>query len=252
MKNILQAVSIKKSYETEKGFRQTILKDVSLSIKEREFAAIMGPSGSGKSTLLYNISGMDKIDSGSVFFQNNEISKLPETEMAKLRLLQMGFVFQNIYMMKNLTILDNVMLPALRAKAESKPTVKRRALELLKRTGVSELAQRGITEVSGGQLQRAAICRALINNPKMIFGDEPTGALNTTAGNEIMDILIDLNQQGSSILIVTHDSKVAARADRVICMLDGQITNEKILGKYDGNLQRREAELSGWLQNKGI
>ena len=253
MKNILQAAGVSKSYVTGKGFSQTVLRDITLNIEEGEFAAIMGPSGSGKSTLLYSISGMDKIDSGNVFFRDVEISKLSELEMSKVRLLEMGFIFQNIYLMKNLTIMDNIMLPALRKGKESKAEIKERTLMLLKQTGIIDLAQRDITEVSGGQLQRAAICRALINNPKMVFGDEPTGALNTAAGNEVMDILINLNQQqGSSMLIVTHDYRVAARADRVIYMLDGQIMSEKSLGKFDGKLDHRESELSMWLQAKGI
>ncbi|HCC36018.1 MAG TPA: ABC transporter ATP-binding protein [Ruminococcaceae bacterium] len=253
MRDILQTLGVNKSYGDGK-VRQMVLKDVSLTVREGEFAAIMGPSGSGKSTLLYCVSGMDSVDSGRVTFDGQEISGKADTCLAAIRLSDMGFIFQNIFLIKNLTVLDNVMLPALQKGGESKESVKFRAMGLLRKTGIEDLAKRDINEVSGGQLQRAGICRALINNPKMIFGDEPTGALNTIAGNEIMDILISINKErGGSILIVTHDVKVAARAERIICMLDGKIESEILLGKYDdSSLNQRESRLSEWLHARSV
>lgn len=215
----------------------------------------MGPSGSGKSTLLYTISGMDRMTSGSVVFKGQDISGLSESELAELRLNQMGFIFQQMHLLKNLTIRDNIILSAYRAKIVSRRTINNRAAELMKKTGISALAERDITQVSGGQLQRAAICRSIINEPDILFGDEPTGALNSKAASEIMEILIDINQTGTTILLATHDAKVAAQAERVLYMLDGSIASEQWLGKFNrinGDLKEREEKLSAWLLKLGF
>lgn len=211
----------------------------------------MGPSGSGKSTLLYTLSGMDTMTAGSVLFKGQEISALSETELAALRLHSMGFIFQQMHLLKNLNIRDNIILSAYRAKKTSRRAINARAADLMKRTGISALADRGITEVSGGQSQRVAICRALINQPDILFGDEPTGALNSKAAGEIMEILGEINRSGTTILLVTHDAKVAAGAERVLYMLDGRMASEHWLGKYHkekGDLKQREEKLSLWLR----
>ncbi|MEK5255617.1 ABC transporter ATP-binding protein [Paenibacillus sp. FSL F4-0125] len=252
---ILETKGLNKTFVTGQGTPQTVLKDVHLQVSKGEFVAVMGPSGSGKSTLLYTISGMDRMTSGSVVFKGQDISGLSERELAELRLNQMGFIFQQMHLLKNLTIRDNIILSAYRAKIVSRRTINNRAAELMRKTGISALAERDITQVSGGQLQRAAICRSIINEPDILFGDEPTGALNSKAASEIMEILIDINQTGTTILLATHDAKVAAQAERVLYMLDGSIASEHMLGKFNrlnGDLKEREVKLAAWLFKLGF
>ena len=206
-----------------------MLKNVNLEVKEGEMVAIMGPSGSGKSTLLYAISGMDRATSGQVLFEGKDLTKLSEKELAKIRLDEMGFIFQQMYMMKNLTILDNIVLPAAESKKsrESREEKQERGEQLMRKMGIIEIADNDINEVSGGQLQRACICRSMMNRPKLLFADEPTGALNRTSSNEVMDELVKLNNEGTTIVMVTHDAKVAAKCGRVLFIVDGNICNRK-------------------------
>ncbi|MEK4059195.1 ABC transporter ATP-binding protein [Paenibacillus borealis] len=249
--HILETKGLNKTFSNGQGTQQPVLKEINLQIPQGEFTAVMGPSGSGKSTLLYTLSGMDTMTAGSVLFKGQEISALSETELAALRLHSMGFIFQQMHLLKNLNIRDNIILSAYRAKKTSRRAINARAADLMKRTGISALADRGITEVSGGQSQRVAICRALINQPDILFGDEPTGALNSKAAGEIMEILGEINRSGTTILLVTHDAKVAAGAERVLYMLDGRMASEHWLGKYHkekGDLKQREEKLSSWLR----
>ncbi|WP_025026288.1 ABC transporter ATP-binding protein [Caldalkalibacillus mannanilyticus] len=254
MMKILEAKGLTKIYGGKKQ-SVAILKDINLAISQGEFISIMGPSGSGKSTLLYNISGMDRMSSGSVLLNGKELSSLTEKELAHLRLYYMGFIFQQIHLLKNLSIFDNIVLSAYLAKKDKKEAIDKRAKELMKKTGIIHLKNNDIMEVSGGQLQRVAICRALINEPEILFGDEPTGALNSTSASEVLDILADFNDQGTTIMLVTHDVKVAAKTERVIYMLDGDIVGEKHLGKYqrqEQELRARENNLSRWLMGMGF
>ncbi|MDF1509146.1 ABC transporter ATP-binding protein [Robertmurraya sp. DFI.2.37] len=248
MNTILEAKELTKfTGDKESG---QILKSVNLQVSEGEFVSIMGPSGSGKSTLLYNISGMDKATKGHVKLDGQEITLLPEKELSRLRLNEMGFIFQQIHLLKNLSIFDNIVLSAYLAENNSRELINKRAIELMEKTGILSLKDHDITQASGGQLQRVAICRALINQPKIVFADEPTGALNSKAAAEIMELLIEFNQTGTAILLVTHDLKVAAKTERVLYMLDGNLVGEKKLGKYQLNkndLREREELLSRWL-----
>ena len=233
MSNILEARSMNKKVELGKDNELHILKDINLEVEKGEFVSVMGPSGSGKSTLLYNISGMDRITSGSVKFKGREISSLKEEELAKIRLESMGFIFQDINLLKNLSLIDNVMFPALVSKDANKNAVNQKAKKLLKMTGIEKLADNNITQGSGGQLQRVGICRALINDPDIIFGDEPTGALDSKSTEEIMSILAEINKKGTTIMLVTHDVKVAAKTERILFMVDGNIVAQKKMRKYD-------------------
>ena len=233
----------------------TVLRGIDLEIERGDFVAIMGPSGSGKSTLLYCLSGMDHVTDGTVTLgdaesDSVEITALHQKGLAALRLTRMGFVFQQVHLLRNLTILDNVVLPGLTANPGDRTSVIARARELLHRVGIGDLADREITQASGGQLQRAAIARALINSPDLVFGDEPTGALNAATAAEIMDLLAEVNRDGRTVVLVTHDPNVAARARRVVVLRDGLV---------DGDLRRNGSQtddqwaesLAGWLTSHG-
>ncbi len=252
MKKILQVKDLCKTYIISKR-QHHVLKNVNMHINEGEFVAIMGPSGSGKSTLLYNISGIDQVTSGSVLLDGREINKLSEKEMSYYRLKKMGFIFQQMNLLKNLEILDNIIAPAYMLKERPRKDINKDALTLMKRVGIIELGDNDITQASGGQLQRAAICRALINRPKIIFGDEPTGSLNSKASSEIMDIFQEINSEGTTIMLVTHDVKVASKTERVLFMIDGKIEGEYTLGKFHQNVdyKAREEKLSNWLFRMG-
>jgi putative ABC transport system ATP-binding protein len=254
MNNILEVRKLNKTYTIGKGNVQHVLKDVDMEIQQGEFISVMGASGSGKSTLLYNISGMDKMTSGSVKFCGNEISEMRDDELSKMRLSMMGFIFQQSNLLKNLNIFDNIILSAYQAKYENRREINNRAVKLMEQTGISDISGNDITQASGGQLQRAAVCRALINNPKIVFGDEPTGALNSKAANEVMEILSSINQSGATILLVTHDIKVAAKTERVLFMTDGIIAGENRLGKYQSvnDMKTRENQLLSWLSQMGF
>lgn len=214
--------------QISKSFKDTkVLQDISFEIKKGDFVAVMGPSGSGKSTLLYSISGMDSINDGRVLFEGINISEMQEYELSEFRLTKMGFVFQNAQMLKNLSIFDNIILPGLVAQKESADDIRKRASQLMKRMEIEGIEERDIREVSGGQLQRASICRAMINNPEILFLDEPTGALNSGATDQVLSILEDLNRDGMTIMTVTHDQRVAAKAWKVLYIIDGQIAASK-------------------------
>ena len=226
-KTILEAIDLSKSFQMDETVSQNILKNINLKIYDQEFVTIMGPSGCGKSTLLYNISGMDELSSGQVIFDGAVISEEKEKKMADLRLKKMGFIFQQPHFLKNLNILDNILLPGYSNKSEKKRKVRERGETLTREVGIEHIAHKEISKVSGGELQRAGICRALINQPKILFGDEPTGALNSKATNDVLDLLNNIHQKGTTILLVTHNIKVAARSQRVIYMKDGMILDEK-------------------------
>ncbi|MDD4239138.1 MAG: ABC transporter ATP-binding protein, partial [Desulfotomaculaceae bacterium] len=207
-----------------KSFKDTlVLHDISFEVEKGDFVAVMGPSGSGKSTLLYSISGMDSLSCGRVLFEGINISEMQEDELSRFRLTKMGFVFQNAQMLKNLSVFDNIILPGLVAKKESADDIRKRAAELMKRMEIEGIEERDIREISGGQLQRASICRAMINNPDILFLDEPTGALNSGATDQVLAILDDLNRDGMTIMTITHNPHVAAQARKVIYIKDGQI-----------------------------
>ena len=255
MSNILEAKNMNKKVELGKDNELHILKDVNLTIEEGEFVSVMGPSGSGKSTLLYNVSGMDRLSSGSVKLKGREIGSLKEEELAKIRRSNMGFIFQDINLLKNLSLIDNVMFPALVSKGGDKNAVNQKAKKLLEMTGIGELADNNITQASGGQLQRVGICRALINDPDIIFGDEPTGALDSKSAVEIMSILAEINKKGTTVMLVTHDVKVAARTERILYMVDGNIVAQKKMSKYDvqyDDIKEREESIMKWLVENGF
>ena len=241
---MIKVDKVSKSFESTK-----VLQEVSFEIKKGDFTAIMGPSGSGKSTILYSISGMDSISSGSVLLHDTDLTKMKEEELGSFRLHKMGFVFQNAQMLKNLSIYDNIILPGLVAKKQPAKEVRAYAARLMKQMEIDGLEDRDTREVSGGQLQRASICRAMINHPEILFMDEPTGALNSVAADQVLGILEELNQGGMTIVLVTHDSRVAAKAKKVLYVVDGRIAAcKEFAGESD-----HEVELADWLkQGHGI
>ena len=251
MENIISVRELCKTYIIKKN-NNNVLRNIDFDLKEGEFISVMGPSGSGKSTLLYTVSGMDNATSGKVSFIGRDIGSMSRKELSKLRLTEMGFIFQQMYMMKKLCIMDNILLPAYQAGVPRKEANKR-AEELMRRLGIIDTAEHEINEVSGGQLQRACLCRALINRPKVIFADEPTGALNSKAAADVMRELTAANREGTSIMMVTHSVRVAAMSDKVLYLMDGDIQGEIELGKLadDGEIQGRERRLSEWLMERG-
>lgn len=252
MESILEVRKLSKSFPVNKTETQKILQNIDLSIKRGEFTAVMGPSGSGKSTLLYNISGMDTPTSGSAVLMEHPLQSLSDEQLSALRLNSLGFVFQQHNLLKNLTIFDNIVLPGYKAKRESRKIIDRRAKDLMEHLDISELADKDITQASGGQLQRASICRALINTPDFLFGDEPTGALNSKAAGEVLNILEEINKKGTTVLLVTHDARVAARADRVLYMMDGAIKDEIELNDTVSSGESKETRLLEWLKTQGF
>lgn len=233
--------------------QRIVLDGVNIEINEGEFVAIMGPSGSGKSTLMFAISGMDGIDGGKVSFDGKDLSALNEKELADIRRTKMGFVFQQPTLLKNLNILDNIILPSMRDHRKSAAKMTEKARALMKKVGIEELAERDITQVSGGQLQRAGICRALMSSPKIIFGDEPTGALNSKSAQEIMNIFSEINAEGTAIMLVTHDARIAAQTERIMFMRDGNIVSEIRFKKFSGqDLDDRMKKVTEKMREIGI
>jgi putative ABC transport system ATP-binding protein len=250
MTELLTAEKLNQSYN-----EALILSDIDLAIHSGEFLAIMGQSGSGKSTLLYLLSGMDRPTAGRVVFNGRELSTLNDREMSRIRLNDMGFIFQSAGLINSLNVRDNIVLPGLKAASSKRKEVLLRADEWMKKTAITNIANRDIAKISGGELQRAAVCRALINEPEIIFADEPTGALNRAATIDVMDILNRIHDDGRTIVIVTHDAKVAARAERVLFLSDGRIKSELSLGRYHDDMEvrnEREKKMSDWLEEQGF
>lgn len=254
MDKILEVKDLCKTYIINKR-QNNVLRNVNFSVEAGEMVAVMGPSGSGKSTLLYSVSGMDKATAGEIKFDGKDIAKLSAKELSEVRLDKMGFIFQQMYMLKNLTVLDNIILPACQSKSNTATRKEKIAYgeTLMRKLGIIEIANNDINEVSGGQLQRACICRSMINRPKMIFADEPTGALNRTSSEEVMQELKKINDEGTTIMLVTHDVKVAAKCTRVLYIVDGDIKGEYNLGRYTDEtvLRDRERRLNNYLMELG-
>jgi putative ABC transport system ATP-binding protein len=230
-----------------------VIDGIDLAVGTGEFLVVMGASGSGKSTLLYNVSGMDRPTSGSVMLHGHDLTSLNDAEMSRIRLTSMGFVFQQAHFLRNLSIRDNILLPALKAAPRAKEAAIARVDALMERFGIAHVQRHGVTEVSGGQLQRASICRALACEPSILFADEPTGALNSSMTAEVMDALTDVHREGTTVVMVTHDPACAARADRVIYLRDGALVDSRELGTWSEERSAgREDELLAWLRELGF
>ncbi len=251
MKNILlSGRNICKSFFRD-GKGSQILKSVTLDIYEGDFTVIMGASGAGKSTLLYALSGMDGVTSGEVIFKGQTISGLSENKMAKLRASEFGFVFQQTHLVSNLTLFENVAVAGYSGKkGGDAKAVREKAERLLSQMHADNAKDRLPSRVSGGEAQRAAIARAMINDPAIIFADEPTGALNKANSDEVMDLLTGLNNSGQNILMVTHDVRAAIHGSRILYLEDGQILDELNLPAYNADEEKERAEkANAWLSS---
>ena len=234
------------------GGQQThVLKNIDLEIREGDFTIIMGASGAGKSTLLYALSGMDRPTFGEVNFCGTEITKLSSDELALFRRKYCGFVFQQTYLIDSMSVLDNVLAAGLLIN-KNKKEVTAKAKEILQSVDIKEeLWNKFPTQISGGEAQRVGIARALVNRPSLVFADEPTGALNSQTGRDVLDAMTKFNAQGQSIVMVTHDITSARRGNRILYVKDGEIAGECDLGAYVSGDADRHAKLRDFLGKMG-
>jgi len=247
---IISARGLKKSFGTGDS-EQTIFENLDLDIYRGDFTVIMGSSGAGKSTLLYSLSGMDRPTAGVVHFAGREITKCSDDQLAVFRRKHCGFVFQQIYLLEKMSLMDNVLTAGALCKGRRKDLIKR-AKELFELVNIPEITQKKFSsQVSGGEAQRAGIVRAVINRPEVVFADEPTGALNSNNSEAVLNVFTQLHNDGQSIIMVTHDKRTALRGNRVLYIRDGQIFGECDLGKYDAENSEREAKLNGFLAEMG-
>jgi len=247
---ILETENLGKTYN---GARTPVeaVRNIDLTIRRGDFTVVMGSSGSGKSTLLYLLSGLEQLTHGTITFEDQRIDGLSQKKLALLRRRGMGFVFQAMHLVPNLTLLENIVVPGSLAD-QNHQRLERRAMELLDLLEIGRLAHRLPSQLSGGEQQRGALARALINSPTMLFADEPTGALNSSAGQILLDCLSAIHQRGQAVLMVTHDLTAACRGNRVLYMRDGQIVGEKRLdGDDTPTRDAREQALYGWLTQMG-
>jgi putative ABC transport system ATP-binding protein len=250
-KNVLiKTKGLSKTFTSYKTDFQAI-KDMNFEIMEKDFTVIMGSSGSGKSTLLYLLSGLDKITSGEIHFGQVRVDTLSEKKWAIFRRNKIGFVYQGINLVPSLSLFENIVLPGYLVE-KSKVKVENTALGLIDEMDISEQMHRLPSQVSGGQQQRAAVARAFINNPEVLFADEPTGSLNSTHGRQVLDVFTNINEKGQSIVMVTHDLKAACRANRILFIKDGELNGELQMEKYaPRNEEEREKKIFAWLSEKG-
>lgn len=233
------------------GVLQHVLKNIDLEIYKGDFTVIMGASGAGKSTLLYALSGMDKPTLGEIIFNDKDITKLNSDELALFRRNSSGFVFQSIYLIESMSVLDNVLASGLLINKNKKEVVEN-AKKALKSVDINDtLWDKFPNQMSGGECQRVGIARALINNPSVLFADEPTGALNSKTGHDVLDTLTKANESGQTIVMVTHDITSARRANRILYIKDGEIAGECILGKYISGDKERHQKLNEFLSEMG-
>lgn len=250
MEVILKAKDLCKTFSNE-SVQQHVLKNLNLEIRQGEFAVIMGNSGSGKSTLLYALSGIDRPTLGSIQYRDEEITGYSNDKLAVFRREHCGFVFQQNYLNDTMSVLDNIMVSGL-LKSRDKKAIALKGMELLLQVGISEQCfHKFPSQLSGGEAQRAAIVRGLINDPEILFADEPTGALNSANTDSVLNVLSSLHQRGQTIVMVTHDMRSAERAGRVLYLKDGLIIGELELGEYSDGDSLRHEKLRLFLKEMG-
>ena len=250
MKNkVLSAKGLCKSF-AHNGGQIHVISNADVDIYEGDLTVIMGASGSGKSTMLYALSGMDRATSGEVIYEGDNIVKMSEKKLARLRSTAFGFVFQQIHLVSNLTLFENVAVPGYLDKSRSVAEIHSFADSLLEKMNISHIKTHLLSQCSGGDQQRCAIARALIKKPALVFADEPTGALNRKNTVEVLDLLTECNREGQSILMVTHDIRAALRATRILYIEDGKIIGEMTLPPYNKEDEKsRETQVNSWLSS---
>lgn len=247
---VISAKHLKKSFG-EKENIQTIYSDLNIDIYEGDFTVIMGSSGAGKSTLMYSLSGMDKPDSGEIIFDGTDITKLNSDKLAVFRRNQCGFVFQQIYLIDKMSLMDNVVTAGVLTN-KNKDDIRTCAKELFSLVNIPEITwKKTSSQISGGEAQRAGIVRAVINNPNVLFADEPTGALNSANGTAVLDVFTSLHKNGQSIVMVTHDKKSALRGSRILYIKDGEIFGECDLGRFDPDNTERIQKFETFITEMG-
>lgn len=246
---IIKTIDLCKSFANN-GIQNHVLDTLNLELYKDDFTVIMGASGAGKSTLLYSLSGMDQVTSGEVRYLEKDITKFKEKEMAMLRRGAFGFIFQQMHLVSNLTLFENVAVPGYLNRNKRQAEVKEKAKMLLEEMNLSEQITRLPSQVSGGEQQRAAIARAIINDPTILFADEPTGSLNRKNTKDVLDVLSSLHRTGQTIVMVTHDIKAALRANRILYLADGSICGELTLPPFeDEDSKKREVQVNAWLSS---
>lgn len=249
-KTIIKTNKLCKSFKAG-GQEQEVLKKLDIEIYDKDFTVIMGASGAGKSTLLYALSGMDAPTSGKIKFFEADIAHMTNDKLAVFRRNNCGFVFQQMFLLDNMSIMDNILASGYLVNKNRKKIVET-AKELLKEVDLKEIIWKKFpSQLSGGENQRAAIVRALINQPKVVFADEPTGALNSASGIAVLDVLTGINRQGQNIIMVTHDIHSALRGNRILYIQDGAICGELILDKYEAPDKERYNQVKNFLTNMG-
>lgn len=248
---VLRTEKLCKSFSNG-GTQQHVIKNLDLEIMEGDFTVIMGASGSGKSTLLYALSGMDRPTLGKIYFGGTEIQDCSNDQLAVFRRGNCGFVFQSIYLLDNQTVLDNVLTGAYAVQKNS-PALIKKVKDTLARLGLDEQMQKKYpNQLSGGEAQRVGIARAVINDPKILFADEPTGSLNSATSKEVLDIFTQVHENGQSIVMVTHDIKTALRGTRTIYLRDGSIVGEHRMPPYGSDdIKERRSALTAFLDEMG-
>lgn len=247
---MIKTDKICKSFVTDHEVNN-VIKNLDLEIKEGDFTVIMGSSGSGKSTLMYLLSGMDKVTSGEVYLKDEKITYYSESKLAEIRKKNIGFVFQNMNLIPDLTVYENIICPAYKT-GRTKGNIAKRAENLMTELELTEHQNKYPAQLSGGQKQRTAICRALVNEPEVVFADEPTGALNSSTGESVLDIFSEMHKSGQSIVMVTHDLKAAVRGNRIIYLKDGRIDGDFPFGFYNKSEHKeREQALFTFLKERG-
>lgn len=250
METVLKATDLCKTFSNE-SVQQHVLKNLNLEIRKGDFTVIMGDSGAGKSTLLYSLSGMDRPSLGSITYGNEEISNYSNDKLAVFRRRHCGFVFQQNYLNDTMSVMDNIIVSGL-LKSKNRKEIAERAKKLLLQVGLDDKCfGKFPNQLSGGEKQRVALVRSVINEPEILFADEPTGALNSQNTEAVLDVLTDMNRRGQSIVMVTHTIAAAERGNRILYLRDGVICDEITLAPYDGENQERHKQLRNFLGNMG-
>ena len=247
---IVSTEKLSKSFSVG-GKQQHVIKNLDMEIYKGDFTVIMGASGAGKSTLLYTLSGMDKPTLGKITYCGRDITGMTDDQLAVFRRKHCGFVFQQIHLVDSMSLMDNAISTGMLTGQKQK-ALKQKAMVLFGKMGIDEnLTKKFPAQISGGEAQRAAMVRALINDPDIVFADEPTGALNSAGVKAVLDVLTDINNAGQSVIMVTHDIKSARRGSRIIYLQDGGIIGECQLGKYESGDEDRHERIRRFLEEMG-